>query len=141
MSWQDEGFEHVGDRTGSVQLSVMGVDQELPINARLHLNAAGTIGAAEAETPEGHRWLLISLIGGKRHLTMGGVRDDRVELDDVVMTTVKDETPERLLAAHRDAGEPDADRDALAALLPDAPKLAAETSMRIMAQLMQSLRS
>jgi len=139
MSWTDEGFEHTGDLDETVRLNMMGVEQDMEMQARLYMNAAGTIGAAEAVTPQGRRWLLISRLAGATHLTMGGVRDDFVELEGVAMRTVKDETQERLLAAHRTAGEFDADRGELAVLLPTAPVLAAETSMKIMAQLMKSL--
>ncbi len=135
MSFASEGFVEFAQSSGVITMDMGDESIEMPYDAKLFINAAGTIAAAE--TDEG-KLLFLSKTATQEVLTFGGRRTGAAPIEGVLLNTVASEDTEELLAAHVGAlaGGAIADAEALKAGIKTAPERSAALTMKLLAQMM-----
>jgi|GEM_PF-3086826 len=141
MTWDERGFSKLRRVSGAITLSMMGQSMQVPYEANVYMDSASTVGAIEAEGPQGTNWLFVSLTDSGATYTQPSPRpgDMDFEGDRLVATPAQDR--DGILAAHLgaigDGAKSDADAldTALEAAPQNAVNLAGEAMKRLAAGL------
>jgi len=142
MSFVADGFETIGNASGTISMDFDGEAIEMPYEATLYLNGDATIAAAETADPSGEaKYLFLSKCPGRDVLTGTGHSPNAVDVEGTLVNCLDSTDRDALLASHKQAADnPQADGAALSAEIAEAPSRWADLSMKLMAQLMAAFQ-
>jgi hypothetical protein len=145
MAYVDEGFEMVSETSGTVSINMMGMIQQLPYEAKNHMNADGSIGYVDMISEGKRGFIFHSVVGDLDIITMSGdsTGPPPFPMEGFRMRNVEEDAPvEEYYAQHLENlgdDEPVADRDMMLAALESLPQTSTDHAIKSMQALMGGL--